>query len=248
MQKSLQKKLNNGTVAQKEKALREKKWTSDHRKRIFNYEKSICDWHWFCVDFGASLPSAEANLDSANEIRLLAGFRAALGSYFNCLAIDMPCLIQGSVLKQIELSVFGRRLYTPSLWPGGRRATDTDILRKARDIGLIIPVCVKDYVSRLSYKEQYPAVDKRYRFELLVKKALSLSKAIDAGKSNKRDQLDDLFRRIGTEWRTDNNNVVIGKITDDGAALVTFAMAPDVPIQPTSTAGERLIEALKNHT
>ena len=37
----------------------------------------------------------------------------------------------------------------------------------------------------------------------------------------------------------------IGRITSDGAALITFANAPgEVPMHPPATAGERLVEYL----
>jgi hypothetical protein len=37
----------------------------------------------------------------------------------------------------------------------------------------------------------------------------------------------------------------IGRITSDGAALITFAKAPgEVPVHPPETAGERLVEYL----
>lgn len=51
----------------------------------------------------------------------------------------------------------------------------------------------------------------------------------------------ELHGRFPTTWAHDDLH--IGKITSDGAALITFAKAPDeVPVHPPATAGERLID------
>lgn len=53
----------------------------------------------------------------------------------------------------------------------------------------------------------------------------------------------EVHQRILTSWTKDD--VHIGRITSDGAALVTFAKAPgEVPLWPFPTAGQRLVEYL----
>ena len=53
----------------------------------------------------------------------------------------------------------------------------------------------------------------------------------------------ELFAAFPTTWT--HGDLHIGRITSDGAALITFAKAPgDVPVHPPETAGERLIEYL----
>ncbi len=53
----------------------------------------------------------------------------------------------------------------------------------------------------------------------------------------------ELHGRFPSTWGHDDLH--IGKITSDGAALITFAKAPDeVPVHPPATAGERLVDYL----
>jgi hypothetical protein len=53
----------------------------------------------------------------------------------------------------------------------------------------------------------------------------------------------ELHKRFPGSWA--HNDLHIGRITSDGAALITFAKAPgEIPLHPFSTAGERLIEYL----
>jgi hypothetical protein len=52
---------------------------------------------------------------------------------------------------------------------------------------------------------------------------------------------EELHRRIPTAW--DNSDVVIGRITSDFAALITWRMAPDCPVGNRDVA-ERLIDHL----
>ncbi|MGH8490042.1 MAG: hypothetical protein ACREXS_14540 [Gammaproteobacteria bacterium] len=55
----------------------------------------------------------------------------------------------------------------------------------------------------------------------------------------------ELFEKISTGW--DNSDVVIGKITSDGGALITYASAPGVTLAPLRSAGERLVTYLVNN-
>ena len=53
----------------------------------------------------------------------------------------------------------------------------------------------------------------------------------------------ELCGRFPSTWA--HGDLHIGKITSDGAALITFRLAPgEVPVHPPETAGERLIEYL----
>ena len=53
----------------------------------------------------------------------------------------------------------------------------------------------------------------------------------------------ELYARFRSTWG--HNDLHIGRITSDGAALITFAKAPgEVPVHPPETAGERLVEYL----
>ena len=53
----------------------------------------------------------------------------------------------------------------------------------------------------------------------------------------------ELHKRFPSTWA--HNDLHIGRITSDGAALITFAKAPgEVPVHPPETAGERLVEYL----
>jgi hypothetical protein len=53
----------------------------------------------------------------------------------------------------------------------------------------------------------------------------------------------ELYARFPTTWKHDD--LWIGKITSDGAALICFAKAPmEVPVHHPSTAGERLVDYL----
>lgn len=55
-----------------------------------------------------------------------------------------------------------------------------------------------------------------------------------------------LFQRIGTEFSHDD--LVIGEVRSDGAALITFELAAGmVPLAPRRDAGERLITHLVNN-
>ena len=52
-----------------------------------------------------------------------------------------------------------------------------------------------------------------------------------------------LYARFPRTWA--HGDLHIGRITSDGAALVTFAKPPgEVPVHPPDTAGERLVEYL----
>jgi hypothetical protein len=54
---------------------------------------------------------------------------------------------------------------------------------------------------------------------------------------------EELHKRIPTAW--DNSDVVIGRITSDYAALITWRMAPDCPVgDKNSDIAERLIDWL----
>jgi hypothetical protein len=56
-------------------------------------------------------------------------------------------------------------------------------------------------------------------------------------------QCEELHERFPSSWA--HNDLHIGKITSDGAALITFAKAPgEVPVHPAETAGQRLVEYL----
>jgi hypothetical protein len=53
----------------------------------------------------------------------------------------------------------------------------------------------------------------------------------------------ELHKRFPSTWA--HGDLHIGRITSDGAALITFAKAPgEVPVHPLETAGERLVEYL----
>ena len=53
----------------------------------------------------------------------------------------------------------------------------------------------------------------------------------------------ELFAAFPTTWT--HGDLHIGRITSDGAALITFRLAPnEVPVHPPETAGERLVEFL----
>jgi len=53
----------------------------------------------------------------------------------------------------------------------------------------------------------------------------------------------EVYGRFPSVWAHDDLH--IGKITSDGAALITFRLAPgEVPVHPPATAGERLIDWL----
>ena len=53
----------------------------------------------------------------------------------------------------------------------------------------------------------------------------------------------ELYDRFPNTWA--HNDLHIGRITSDGAALITFRLAPgEVPVHPSETAGERLVEYL----
>ena len=53
----------------------------------------------------------------------------------------------------------------------------------------------------------------------------------------------ELYARFPSSWA--HNDLHIGRITSDGAALITFAKAAgEVPVHPPETAGERLVEYL----
>ena len=53
----------------------------------------------------------------------------------------------------------------------------------------------------------------------------------------------ELYARFPSTWT--HGDLHIGRITSDGAALITFAKAPgEVPVHPPETAGERLVEFL----
>ena len=53
----------------------------------------------------------------------------------------------------------------------------------------------------------------------------------------------ELYARFPSAWA--HGDLHIGRITSDGAALITFAKAPgEVPVHPPETAGERLVEYL----
>jgi light-regulated signal transduction histidine kinase (bacteriophytochrome) len=53
----------------------------------------------------------------------------------------------------------------------------------------------------------------------------------------------ELHKRFPGTWG--HNDLHIGRITSDGAALITFAKAAgEVPVHPPETAGQRLVEYL----
>jgi hypothetical protein len=53
----------------------------------------------------------------------------------------------------------------------------------------------------------------------------------------------ELYAAFPSTWT--HGDLHIGRITSDGAALITFAKAPgEVPVHPAETAGERLVEYL----
>jgi hypothetical protein len=53
----------------------------------------------------------------------------------------------------------------------------------------------------------------------------------------------ELYARFPSTWA--HNDLHIGRITSDGAALITFSKAPgEVAVHPPETAGERLVEYL----
>ncbi|MGI8426314.1 MAG: hypothetical protein ACR2M4_06890 [Actinomycetota bacterium] len=53
----------------------------------------------------------------------------------------------------------------------------------------------------------------------------------------------ELYTKFPSTWA--HGDLHIGRITSDGAALITFAKAPgEAPVHPLETAGERLIEFL----
>jgi len=53
----------------------------------------------------------------------------------------------------------------------------------------------------------------------------------------------ELHKRFPSTWA--HNDLHIGRITSDGAALITFAKASgEVPVHPAETAGQRLVEYL----
>ena len=53
----------------------------------------------------------------------------------------------------------------------------------------------------------------------------------------------ELHKRFPSTWA--HGDLHIGRITSDGAALITFAKAPgEVPVHPPETAGERLVDYL----
>jgi hypothetical protein len=53
----------------------------------------------------------------------------------------------------------------------------------------------------------------------------------------------ELYARFPSTWA--HGDLHIGRITSDGAALITFSKAPgEVPVHPPETAGERLVEYL----
>jgi hypothetical protein len=53
----------------------------------------------------------------------------------------------------------------------------------------------------------------------------------------------ELHKRFPSTWA--HGDLHIGRITSDGAALITFKLAPgEVPVHPPETAGERLVEYL----
>jgi len=53
----------------------------------------------------------------------------------------------------------------------------------------------------------------------------------------------ELYARFPSTWA--HGDLHIGRITSDGAALITFRLAPgEVPVHPPETAGQRLVEYL----
>jgi hypothetical protein len=53
----------------------------------------------------------------------------------------------------------------------------------------------------------------------------------------------ELYAKFPTTWA--HGDLHIGRITSDGAALITFKLAPgEVPVHPPETAGERLLDYL----
>jgi hypothetical protein len=72
---------------------------------VFNYDE-VKDWHWFRINFehAACSPSDEdKNLD------LLYRLSHSINSYFNCMPLELPCLVQGTVLKQLATSVIAQK-------------------------------------------------------------------------------------------------------------------------------------------
>lgn len=55
---------------------------------------------------------------------------------------------------------------------------------------------------------------------------------------------EELHKRIPTSW--DNSDIIVGRITSDYAALISWKMAPDCPVGNRDVA-ERLIEYLLEH-
>jgi hypothetical protein len=54
-------------------------------------------------------------------------------------------------------------------------------------------------------------------------------------------KVQELYARFPSTWKHDD--LWIGKITTDGAALICFARAPgEIPLHPFSSAGERLTD------
>ena len=54
---------------------------------------------------------------------------------------------------------------------------------------------------------------------------------------------EELYAAFPSTWT--HGDLHIGRITSDGAALISFRFAPnEIPLHPFSTAGERLIEYL----
>lgn len=53
----------------------------------------------------------------------------------------------------------------------------------------------------------------------------------------------ELYARFPSTWA--HGDLHIGRITSEGAALITFAKSPgEVPLHPPETAGQRLVEYL----
>ena len=58
-----------------------------------------------------------------------------------------------------------------------------------------------------------------------------------------RAKRNELHAQFPSTWK--HTDLHVGRITSDGAALITFAKAPgEVPVHPPETAGERLVEYL----
>ncbi|MGH8507393.1 MAG: hypothetical protein ACREVH_01540 [Gammaproteobacteria bacterium] len=69
------------------------------------------------------------------------------------------------------------------------------------------------------------------------------AKAYDAATADLKTRRQDLFSRIGKEF--DQTDLQIGRITSDGAALITFKLAADqVSVAPQASSGERLVNYL----